>query len=442
MHHAQDFSKLREAYHARRAQHPQLTSVWKVTPDRFQRRYFLSSVRDQASLKRLEREANQHASEPAMQYDFVEQLAQKYPETAVERYAMREFVMDDRLAVSYLTAMQRSNQYAHFRLEDFIDRAELMPLQRQALQELVPKLQGMTKTKQVAAVLNVLQNPLGSTGGAAMAGAVASHFPQQALRGTDPKKPLYVQLQQTTSVGSTAAGILGRILISLILVSALVAVMDEKGVGRAMGMNGSKHVQEAEGTNVRFKDVKGVNEAKAELEEIVLYLKDPSRFTRLGGKLPRGLLLTGPPGTGKTLLAKAIAGEAGVPFFFSSGSQFEEVYVGLGAKRIRELFEAAKKRAPAIIFIDEIDAVGGTRRLKDQSALKMTLNELLVQLDGFDENDGIIVIGATNFMESLDKALLRPGRFDKVRLHYRCVEVLLWFDMHLTHPNFAVICST
>lgn len=112
-------------------------------------------------------------------------------------------------------------------------------------------------------------------------------------------------------------------------------------------------------------------------------------------------------------MAKAIAGEAGVPFFFSSGSQFEEVYVGLGAKRIRELFEAAKQKSPAIIFIDEIDAVGGTRKLKDQSALKMTLNELLVQMDGFDENNGVIVIGATNFAESLDTALLRPGRFDK-----------------------------
>ena len=166
-------------------------------------------------------------------------------------------------------------------------------------------------------------------------------------------------------------------------------------------------------SNVRFKDVCGCDEARAELEEIVDFLKDPSRFTALGGKLPKGVLLTGPPGTGKTLLARATAGEAGVPFFFMSGSEFDELYVGVGAKRIRELFNQAHEQAPAIIFIDELDAIGGKRNPKDQAYAKQTLNQLLVELDGFNQTEGIIIIGATNFPESLDKALTRPGRFDK-----------------------------
>ncbi|EJK59502.1 hypothetical protein THAOC_20262, partial [Thalassiosira oceanica] len=210
-----------------------------------------------------------------------------------------------------------------------------------------------------------------------------------SARGASPSSPLFVQTHSPVRTGHMLLSLARQVLVAFVVVSALTVVLAEQGIGRGgMGAMGSgKHIQEAEGTDVRFDDVKGVKEAKAELEEIVLYLRDPDRFTRLGGKLPRGLLLTGPPGTGKTLLAKAIAGEAGVPFFFSSGSQFEEVYVGLGAKRVRELFEAAKQKSPSIIFIDEIDALGGSRKLKDQAAMKMTLNELLVQMDGFDENN-------------------------------------------------------
>lgn len=166
--------------------------------------------------------------------------------------------------------------------------------------------------------------------------------------------------------------------------------------------------------NVKFDDVAGVDEARAELEEIVDFLRDPAKYEALGGKLPKGVLLTGPPGTGKTLLARATAGEAGVDFFFMSGSEFDEVYVGVGAKRIRDLFKQARARAPAIIFIDELDAIGGKRNPKDQAYAKQTLNQLLVELDGFEQTQGIIVIGATNFPESLDKALTRPGRFDKI----------------------------
>ena len=167
---------------------------------------------------------------------------------------------------------------------------------------------------------------------------------------------------------------------------------------------------------ITFADVAGVDEAREEVEEVVDFLKDPGKFKKLGGKIPRGILLVGSPGTGKTLLAKAIAGEAGVPFFSISGSDFVEMFVGVGASRVRSLFEDAKKSAPCIVFIDEIDAVGrhrgmGTGGGNDER--EQTLNQLLVEMDGFDDNNGVIVIAATNRVDVLDPALLRPGRFDR-----------------------------
>ena len=187
--------------------------------------------------------------------------------------------------------------------------------------------------------------------------------------------------------------------------------------GKAMGFGKSKAklLTEAHG-RVTFEDVAGVDEAKEDLQEIVEFLRDPQKFQRLGGRIPRGVLLVGPPGTGKTLLARAIAGEANVPFFTISGSDFVEMFVGVGASRVRDMFEQAKKNAPCIIFIDEIDAVGRHRGAGlggGNDEREQTLNQLLVEMDGFEANEGIILIAATNRPDVLDPALLRPGRFDR-----------------------------
>ncbi|MBZ0209581.1 MAG: ATP-dependent zinc metalloprotease FtsH [Hyphomicrobium sp.] len=205
--------------------------------------------------------------------------------------------------------------------------------------------------------------------------------------------------------------------IALIGVWIFLSRQMQGGAGKAMGFGKSraKLLTEAHG-RVTFEDVAGVDEAKLDLQEIVEFLRDPGKFQRLGGRIPRGVLLVGPPGTGKTLLARAIAGEANVPFFTISGSDFVEMFVGVGASRVRDMFEQAKKNAPCIIFIDEIDAVGRHRGAGlggGNDEREQTLNQLLVEMDGFEANEGIILIAATNRPDVLDPALLRPGRFDR-----------------------------
>jgi cell division protease FtsH len=205
--------------------------------------------------------------------------------------------------------------------------------------------------------------------------------------------------------------------IALIGVWIFLSRQMQGGAGKAMGFGKSraKMLTEAHG-RVTFDDVAGVDEAKQDLQEIVEFLRDPGKFQRLGGRIPRGVLLVGPPGTGKTLIARAVAGEANVPFFTISGSDFVEMFVGVGASRVRDMFEQAKKNAPCIIFIDEIDAVGRHRGAGlggGNDEREQTLNQLLVEMDGFEANEGIILIAATNRPDVLDPALLRPGRFDR-----------------------------
>jgi cell division protease FtsH len=231
-----------------------------------------------------------------------------------------------------------------------------------------------------------------------------------------------VDVRPDTSGEPTLLGVILNFLPMLLLIGVWIFFMRQMqngggGRGGAMGFGKSKAKLLNENKNrVTFEDVAGIDEAREELEEVVEFLKDPTRFQRLGGKIPKGALLIGPPGTGKTLTARAVAGEANVPFFTISGSDFVEMFVGVGASRVRDMFEQAKKNAPCIIFIDEIDAVGRHRGAGlggGNDEREQTLNQLLVEMDGFEANEGIIIIAATNRPDVLDPALMRPGRFDR-----------------------------
>jgi len=319
-------------------------------------------------LKDLETRANSNPNDADVQAKYMKELIKTKPLEVQKRFESRNFIMNEESEKCYLLALAKLNKYEDIRIENF----------------------------------------LGRKGGSYSGGSGGS------TQGTfgHSGKPIPVVVTKTW------AGVLWNFMLSpWLIILVILGIIVYWPRGSSSSMEDLFTVQKTHDlvtkVTTKFDDVKGVDEAKEELQEVVDFLKNPSKYAKIGARLPKGILLTGPPGTGKTLMARAIAGEAGVPFFYCSGSSFEEVFVGVGSKRIRQLFEDARKSAPCIIFIDEIDSVGGKRSKYSLNSRDNTLNQLLTEIDGFQQTKGIMVVAATNFPESLDKALTRPGRFDK-----------------------------
>ncbi|KAI9780780.1 MAG: hypothetical protein M1839_006568 [Geoglossum umbratile] len=371
-------------------------AVQKVTGlNDIQRRTLLGGSSSRNLLAHMELTANNNPQSATAQNAFYQALLRaNMPEIIVERYQTGRFATSPACESTYLRALERVGQ---------TEKAMAMG--------------GNKVAESQTATLNTEQ--LQAIGQAVAAqsrgGNIALARGKNGSTGTGAKEsPLYVVVEE--SIGGTIfKWVKFLFYFGLVTYFSLVLVtvgVEATGILKKVGGTQNNEAQPQHQT-VRFSDVHGCDEAKEELQELVEFLKNPDKFSSLGGKLPKGVLLTGPPGTGKTLLARAVAGEAGVPFFFMSGSEFDEVYVGVGAKRVRELFNAARAKAPAIVFIDELDAIGGKRNARDAAYVKQTLNQLLVDLDGFSQNSGVVFLAATNFPQLLDKALTRPGRFDR-----------------------------
>ncbi|URD99015.1 Peptidase family M41 [Musa troglodytarum] len=378
--------------------------------------------RKEQRLEWLIADADANPRDAAKQNALLAELNKHSPEAAIRRFEQRNHSVDSRGVAEYIRALVVTNTLAEYLPDERSGRPSSLPT---LLQELKQHASGSED--------KLLLKP-----------------------GISEKQPLHVVMvdpKATNKSPQFAQELLSTILfiVAVGLMWVLGAAALQKYVGSLGGIGTSGVGSSATYAprelnkeilpekNVKtFKDVKGCDDAKQELEEVVDYLKNPGKFTRLGGKLPKGILLTGAPGTGKTLLAKAVAGEAGVPFFYKAGSEFEEMFVGVGASRMRSLFQAAKKKAPCIIFLDEIDAVGSTRKQWEGHA-KKTLHQLLVEMDGFEQNEGIILMAATNLPDILDPALTRPGRFDRhvATLLSYCPMLVETEDLGISDEKFA-----
>ena len=367
-------------------------SVQSSLPSISQRRTLFAGNSSQNLLAHMEQTANNNPTSPTAQNAFYSALLRAdMPAILVERYQTGRYASNAACEATYHRALEK------------LVRTEG-----------ASALKAGTQTQGRNSMSNEQLQAIGQAVAAQSRGGSVAGAKAGSSGTGDKASPLYVVVDE--SIGSVifkwVKFAFYFVLIGYVCMVVLQLAIDASGVLKRVGGGAANEAQPQQQT-VRFSDVHGCDEAKEELQELVEFLKNPEKFSTLGGKLPKGVLLVGPPGTGKTLLARAVAGEAGVPFFFMSGAEFDEIYVGVGAKRVRELFANARAKAPAIIFIDELDAVGGKRNERDPAYVKQSLNQLLTELDGFSQDTGVIILAATNFPQLLDKALTRPGRFDR-----------------------------